>query len=601
MDDDPAISTASRWPDLAPDLLRDIAGRVHDVADFIRLYAVCRSWRDSRSRTPTSRAQFLPWLLAPPSGGPLRFRCVFSKRSYHAPSPSSMPPRTTWVSTADGTAVRYLTVDEHRRPTLHDPLTGAAATRSMPPFPFTWLPWQDQSPRGVMYDDGAILVYGISCVRSSTAAKFRAALLRSGDNEWTLVERNLVPPPLYRCEFCAAYQAGKILVTVKPGFWRVITLNGDMVDDAVTDVLVPKPWSPRRDDGYTYQSSHVLESRGELLWASVQAVRRNYYFERGVDGRGLLHVLSVSVHKLEEDPTSNKMQWVRKDNQSLLDRVLFLGWPSSFAMDASLLGGGGHGGCIYFIYCDSGASPCDQYAVFRYNLVVGKAEFVERLPPSWDDEACTWFVPRTIIHAAHLIDMVREHNPSLRLVVRNLPLTVDSTQLGLFFSEHGKVSSAEVIYYKETKRSQVHVSASASARQPSPPPACYGSPPSAVGLRRRPARGLACPPSPPLPRLRLGSGDLARRLLVAAQPRRSCRRCLAFPALLPAPSASSRDHGAAASPHAARGQPPRLTRLGPAAVAHTAGVLRRPSPLSTPASSRNQGARRLAARRPAPP
>ncbi|KAE8769365.1 B3 domain-containing protein [Hordeum vulgare] len=57
---------------------------------------------------------------------------------------------------------------------------------------------------------------------------------------------------------------------------------------------------------------------------------------------------------------------------------------------------------------------------------------------------------------------------------------------------------------------------------------------------------------------------------------------MAFPALLPAPSASSRDHGAAASPHAARGQPPRLTRRGPAAVAHTAGVLRRPSPLSAP-------------------
>lgn len=31
---------------------------------------------------------------------------------------------------------------------------------------------------------------------------------------------------------------------------------------------------------------------------------------------------------------------------------------------------------------------------------------------------------------------------------------MDSTQLGLFFSEHGKVSSAEVIFYKETKRSQ---------------------------------------------------------------------------------------------------------------------------------------------------
>ncbi|KAI5010782.1 hypothetical protein ZWY2020_012919 [Hordeum vulgare] len=125
---------------------------------------------------------------------------------------------------------------------------------------------------------------------------------------------------------------------------------------------------------------------------------------------------------------------------------------------------------------------------------------------------------------------------------------------------------------------KVHVSASASARQPSPPPACYGSPPSAVGLpaasralRRRPCLGSASAPATS-PAACLLPLSLAGAAAVA----------MAFPALLPAPSASSRDHGAAASPHAARGQPPRLTRPGPAAVAHTAGVLRRPSPLSAP-------------------
>uniref|UniRef100_R7WB42 DUF295 domain-containing protein n=1 Tax=Aegilops tauschii TaxID=37682 RepID=R7WB42_AEGTA len=229
------------------------------------LYAVCRSWRDSRSQTPVSRAQVLSWLLAPPSGdptAPLRFRCVLSRRSYHASPPSARPPCRNWVSTPDGTTVRYLTVDERRCPSLRDPLTGAAATESMPPF--TWQHWE------------------------GSAAKFRAALLRPGDIAWTLIERTLAPPPTHRGEFCAAYQAGKILVTVKPAFWRVIMLNGNS-DDVVTDVLVPKPWTPRRDEAYTYQSSYVLESRGELLWASVQVVRRNYNCEERVDGRGLLH------------------------------------------------------------------------------------------------------------------------------------------------------------------------------------------------------------------------------------------------------------------------------------------------------------------------
>lgn len=160
---------------------------------------------------------------------------------------------------------------------------------------------------------------------------------------------------------------------------------------------------------------------------SVQVVWRNYNCEEGVDGRDLLHVMSVSVHKLEQARTSKKMQWVSKDSRSLSDRVLFLGSPSCFAMDASLVGGG-QGGCVYFIYHDSGASPRDQNAVFRYNLVAGKAEFVERLPPSWDDQTCTWFVPRSIVTPVcptHLIHMVREHEPSLRLVVRKLPLTIN--------------------------------------------------------------------------------------------------------------------------------------------------------------------------------
>jgi RNA recognition motif-containing protein len=39
-------------------------------------------------------------------------------------------------------------------------------------------------------------------------------------------------------------------------------------------------------------------------------------------------------------------------------------------------------------------------------------------------------------------------------MVRNLPVTVNSFQLQLFFSKHGKVSDAKILYYKKTKRSQ---------------------------------------------------------------------------------------------------------------------------------------------------
>jgi hypothetical protein len=50
----------------------------------------------------------------------------------------------------------------------------------------------------------------------------------------------------------------------------------------------------------------------------------------------------VSVHALEEEMVE-EMRWVRKDVHSLADRVLFLGWPHSFALDAF----GCHGGYAY--------------------------------------------------------------------------------------------------------------------------------------------------------------------------------------------------------------------------------------------------------------
>ena len=54
----------------------------------------------------------------------------------------------------------------------------------------------------------------------------------------------------------------------------------------------------------------------------------------------------------------------------------------------------------------------------------------------------------------HNINIERHQVPSFTLLVRNLPLTVKTTQLRLFFSEHGKVSNGEVICYMKTRASQ---------------------------------------------------------------------------------------------------------------------------------------------------
>ena len=51
--------------------------------------------------------------------------------------------------------------------------------------------------------------------------------------------------------------------------------------------------------------------------------------------------------------------------------------------------------------------------------------------------------------------MVRHYEPSFTVLVRNLPLGVNSSQLQLFFSNHDKVSHAKLIYYNKTKTIEV--------------------------------------------------------------------------------------------------------------------------------------------------
>ncbi|KAF7033866.1 hypothetical protein CFC21_044939 [Triticum aestivum] len=297
------MDRSTRWPDLAQDVLRDVAGRLHDAADFARFYAVCRPWRDSREapppsfRTTTTTHQFLPWLFTAADKDhqtPLKLRCIFSKSTYRVTSPPPCAARGNWVCSADATAVQYLNVDRFLNPSLHDPVTGQV-TR-LPRFQ-----WDEGDPHGVLYGDGTILLYSITHIDKGRKASFRASLLRSGDAKWTLVKRTLETPSR-KVESCAAYHRGKILVTVE-----------DMQGQGFF---------------YMHQYSHVLESRGELLWVSIAG--------NGVTSQCGAPCPYVFVYTLEqEESTPEKMRWVRKDGRSLADRVLFLGSPNSFAVDAS--------------------------------------------------------------------------------------------------------------------------------------------------------------------------------------------------------------------------------------------------------------------------
>jgi RNA recognition motif-containing protein len=54
---------------------------------------------------------------------------------------------------------------------------------------------------------------------------------------------------------------------------------------------------------------------------------------------------------------------------------------------------------------------------------------------------------------ACMTNISRDYEPWFRVTVRNLPPRVNSSELQLLFSKHGRVSSAEVVYRK-TRRSE---------------------------------------------------------------------------------------------------------------------------------------------------
>ncbi|KAK1626670.1 hypothetical protein QYE76_000985 [Lolium multiflorum] len=91
---------------------------------------------------------------------------------------------------------------------------------------------------------------------------------------------------------------------------------------------------------YTDNNNYVLESVGELFWVSDDGwIRRNTCAM--CDGDFVVPELVVMVYALVEDADGDdigKMRWVERDGCSLGDRVLFLGLPASFTMDATQLG-----------------------------------------------------------------------------------------------------------------------------------------------------------------------------------------------------------------------------------------------------------------------
>ncbi|KAK3129430.1 hypothetical protein QOZ80_6BG0479360 [Eleusine coracana subsp. coracana] len=479
----------TRWPDLPSDLLRDISGRLHDPVDFVCFHAVCKPWRDAAPQSPPA---FLPLLLAPGgswgsrSPDPL-VKSIFSTTAWLA---CSVVPNLRhhhhlkWLARSDGTGTWLLSTtgigpgDE--APCLVDPLT-SAVTAWLPRFADEIACYVQGVPDGVVLGDGTIVLCVVDEFFKNDGPTLAAAVLRLGDAAWTAVLE-----PLVACvDFCFRSAPGQvdgeivlvdfldmcaIKLRVAGGMADVIQTRCDVDDPA--DDEGPPVWTP-----YSY----IVESRGELL--SVRVIHGDDglgEYNWHTTGRSYTLSVTLHVHALDLSPDDGKgPHWARRDGRSLGDRVLFLGRPASFAVDASKFGGAIDGGCAYFVLNSGSPFWTEACLVYKYSFVDGRATVVAELPKGWETErSIMWFVPQiatiattqeirerllhtpkinsapprsTILHAEK---PPRRFGPYFKIYVGNLPWEVDNSRLRQSFNGHGQVADATVVYDRKTGRSR---------------------------------------------------------------------------------------------------------------------------------------------------
>ncbi|CAN6324261.1 unnamed protein product [Urochloa humidicola] len=355
------------WSTLPGDLVRLVAGHLHDPLDFLRLRAACRSWRSAASSSPPP--PFLPWLLAR-SAGPAHPTASLSFFSLASGAARSVPAPSSSHRLLGPTRSHLLLSDAAHRLLLLNPLTGARLRLPDSPFPASSPVIQgylvpaaadDESPAPVVLYNARKLFFHFDF----SAGGEPATKSVDGDG-WTEVPvRDLVAENMYH--------AGKLFVCDDRGLVTVF----DAATLAVVGAVSPPAAPPRRD---TFKCTAFVPSGDELL-----CVIR--YFARDGDGELLedcgagleVYRLEMEIEKGDQSP---QLQWVRM--RSIGDRMLFIGLFQGFSFSAADFPGF-KGDCIYFFKLERDKRSC----IYRFSMEDGGTK---ELPGPWM-HACTWFVP----------------------------------------------------------------------------------------------------------------------------------------------------------------------------------------------------------------
>ncbi|KAL6646244.1 hypothetical protein ACP70R_017852 [Stipagrostis hirtigluma subsp. patula] len=356
------------WAELPGDALSEIAGRLHDAADFVRFHAVCRPWREA---PPPPRApSFHPCLLreAGSSDTPaLHLHSPFSRKTRHPPPNWTLAAlRGKMLESPDVASGRVLALgcSHHgdRTAMLINPLTGDAT--SLPPLPHRISPSNNawQSTNGTACANGVIVLH-------KRLEELAAILLRPGQADWKDIDMAAATEMgLYPHEF--ARRAATLCSSgVLPGGARAMA------------ELPPEPEGDR----------YVLESRGELLCIDVQDIQG--YLEGEPGGTP---ALAVSAYALEVNDDGRPPQWVKREQGRGIDRMcLFLDWFSrhGFAIDGGEFDDLELAGGSAYIVGKKWTGRERMGVVYRYSFKDGTTAVVDELPARFD-RASMWYVPR---------------------------------------------------------------------------------------------------------------------------------------------------------------------------------------------------------------